>query len=115
MALDPQVTPQVYDKNLTLLAASATPILALAANATELNALASAIPAAAITSDLTTLTVQSPAAADYNWTFLTLTDHGNAAVFSTLDEAKTCGTVIKRLQTRVAELEARLQTAHVLS
>ena len=67
---------------------------------------ASAPPAA-----LTTITCSNPTSADYDITNLTQT---NPYGFASADEGQTVLTVIKNLQTRLAELESKLQTMGLL-
>lgn len=70
---------------------------------------------AALTTQLTTLTHTSPGTPDY--AIAALVDSGAASAwgFSTQDEGHTVLSVIANLQTRVAELEARLQAFVLLA
>lgn len=86
-------------------------IIALAANATELNALAAAAPAAALTAQLTTITCSSPGTPDYAIADLTATSPYG---FASADEGQTVLKVIANLQIRLAEVEARLKTTLAL-
>ncbi len=67
--------------------------------------------ASALTTQLTTITSAGPSTPDYAVQALTLTTPYG---FATKDEGETVLTVIANLQTRVAELEAALQTIGVL-
>lgn len=67
--------------------------------------------AAALTTQLTTITASAPSEADYAIADLT-TD--TAYGFVSADEGQTVLSVIANLQTRVAELEARLQAAGIV-
>jgi hypothetical protein len=81
-------------------------------NATELNALAAAAPAAALTAQLTTVTFTAPGTPDYAMQDFTQTTPWG---FASHDEANTVLKVIANLQTRVAEVEARLKTLSLIS
>jgi len=68
--------------------------------------------AAAPTTALTTITCSDPGTPDYDITNLTqTTPYG----FASADEGQTVLTVIKNLQTRLAELESKLQTMGLLA
>ena len=68
--------------------------------------------ASAPTAALTTITCSNPTSADYDITNLTQT---NPYGFASADEGQTVLTVIKNLQTRLAELESKLQTMGLLA
>jgi hypothetical protein len=99
--LDPQTSVMPYSDALLL----------IKNNATKINALAAAAPAAALTAQLTTITFTPPGTPDY--AIQDLTDTGGFG-FTSHDEGNTVLKVIANLQTRVAELEARLKTTLAL-
>jgi hypothetical protein len=99
---DPQHNYQPFDADL----------LTLADNATELNALADAAPAAALTAQLTTITHTAPGTPDYAIQNLTAT---GGYGFVTADEGNSVLKVVANLQTRLAEVEARLKTLALIS
>lgn len=116
--LDPQHNYHPYTQTFVDNKAA---IDALAANATELNTIAANAPGAALTVNLTALTVQSAAVADYSPSIVALSDQlealsaSTAACFETADAAKTVLAVLNRQYTRVNELEARLKAQGLLS
>lgn len=67
--------------------------------------------AAALTTQLTTVTFSDPSTPDYAIQDLT---NSSGYGFVTADEGQTVLSVIANLQTRVAELEARLQAAGIV-
>ena len=68
--------------------------------------------ASALTTALTTITCSAPSTPDYDITDLTqTTPYG----FASADEGQTVLTVIKNLQTRLAELESKLQAMGLLA
>jgi hypothetical protein len=67
---------------------------------------------AALTAQLTTLTASAPGTPDYSLGTVTTT---NGAGFSSVDECLTVVAVIINLQTRLAEVEARLEAAGLVA
>lgn len=99
---DPQHDYQPFDQKL----------LDVSTRVTKLNAISDASPAAALTAQLTTITHTAPGTPDY--AIQDLVDTGGFG-FKTKDEGNSVLKVVANLQTRLAEVEARLQTLTVLS
>lgn len=70
------------------------------------------IPGFSLTTALTTITHDEPTTADYNYT--SSVTNSSAYGLSSADEFKSLLKVVKNLQTRVNELEARLQSFGLL-
>lgn len=79
---------------------------------TKLRDLNDNIPGAALTAQLTTITYTAPGTPDY--ALQDLVDTGGFG-FKTKDEGNSVLKVIANLQTRVSELETRLQAAKIIS
>lgn len=67
---------------------------------------------AALTAQLTTVTAAAPGTPDYSFGTVTTT---SGAGFSTLDELSTFILVVRNLQVRCAEIEARLEAAGIIA
>jgi hypothetical protein len=119
--LDPQTRVMPFSEELLSVKNNSTAVVALAANATKLNTIADNAPGAALTADLTTLTAQAPAVADYAPTIVALSaqsdalSDSSAAIFGSVDEGKTLCTLVARLQTRLDEFETRAKAQGLLS
>jgi hypothetical protein len=84
-----------------------------------LDKIAANSPGAALSANLATLTLEQPGTANYALKFKSLSDQTNStsacAVFETVDEAKSFGLLVARLETRINEMEARQQAQGLLS
>ena len=69
-------------------------------------------PGSSLTTALTTITHDEPTTADYNYT--SSVTNSSAYGLSSADEFKSLLKVVKNLQTRVNELESKLQTMGLL-
>ncbi len=78
----------------------------------EVSSVLTNIPQAALTAQLTTITHHAPTTPDYAIQDLTTTTPYG---FATQDEGESVLKVIANLQTRLADLEAKLQAAGILS